>query len=228
MKRSVLARQRTEAPVPVDPPERLTVRHVLADAYREIIGLDSPVLHTVRALTLHPGRFVRHYVERERAGFVGPVKYALLSLTVSVLIGQARHQFMGAGVASGWDAARTHAFYAAQDLRAYVVLLVLLPTSLLQWLLFRRARFNFAETYAFNAFIHGHLVWLGILASLVPPSLSVPFVGPAIAVGFLLWAICGFYQRYGPSVILRGLVLDGVYYLGMLAVLQAAILYLAR
>src|SRR5690606_7895123 len=146
---------------------RLTIRHVLADAYRAILALDSPLLRVIRDLTLRPGQFVRRYVEGERTGVVGPIKYALLSLTASVIAGQLGREPVSPDL-SPEDLAWRQALEAAHDLRAYIALLVLIPTAMVQRTLFWRRPFNLAETYVFLAYVMGHWFWLWTLEVLLP------------------------------------------------------------
>lgn len=202
---------------------RLTIRNVLADAYRAILALDSPVLRVMRELTLRPGKFVRRYVEGERAGVVGPVKYALLMVTLLVLIGQARRAFFQPDPIPGFDDARLEAFYAAQDLRTYVLLLVLIPTAMVQRALFARWRFNLAETYAFLAYVFGHYVALGIVGALLPKFIRALLPLRLLVVAYVLWAMCDFYRSRTFSVIVRGLVVFATFVMGMQLLLQMVI-----
>lgn len=206
---------------------RLTIRHVLAETYRAVLALDSPVLRVMRELTLRPGKFVRRYVEGERAGVVGPVKYALLVVTLLVIVGQAHRAFFGPDPIPGFDDARLEAFYAAQDLRTYVLLLVLVPTAMVQRALFARWRFNLAETYAFLAYVFGHFVWFWIAASMLPASIrDLPAVDRLISIlaaAYILWAVCDFYRSRALSVIVRGLAVYATFAALMTASLQMVI-----
>lgn len=208
-------------------PERLTIRQVLADAYEQFLTLDSPALRVLRELTLRPGGFVRRYVEGERDGVVGPVKYALLTVTLLVILAQARRSFFPPELLPGLDPSRTEALHAAQDLRTYVLLVILFPTALVQRLVFWRSRYNYAETYAFLAYVLGHQVWLGILEQLLPDAmrfwLSFQIVAATVPIAYILWAICDFHGSRRLSVILRGLVVYAIFALGMLITLQGLI-----
>lgn len=208
---------------------RLTIRHVLADTYRAVLALDSPVLRVMRELTLRPGMFVRRYVEGERAGVVGPVKYALFAVTLLVIVGQAHRAFFDPEPVPGFDEARLEAFYAAQDLRTYLLLLVLVPTALVQRALFARWRFNVAETYAFLAYVFGHFVWLWITVSILPASIrELPLVDrlfTLLSVAYILWAVCDFYRSRSLSVIVRGLAVYATFAALMTASLQMVIIW---
>lgn len=188
---------------------RLTIRHVLADAYRAILALDSPLLRVIRDLTLRPGQFVRRYVDGERTGVVGPVKYALLTLTVSVIAGQLGWEPLSPDL-SPEDLAWRQAFDAAHALRAYIALLVLIPTAMVQRTLFWRRPFNLAETYVFLAYVTGHWIWLAILELLLPKSIAafppVSFLLHAVPYLYIPWAVCGFYGSRSLSVIARALL----------------------
>ena len=189
---------------------RLTFRHVLAEAYRALLALDSPLLRVIRDLTLRPGQFVRRYVEGERTGVVGPIKYALLSLTASVIAGQLGREPVSPDL-SPEDLAWRQALEAAHDLRAYIALLVLIPTAMVQRTLFWRRPFNLAETYVFLAYVMGHWFWLWTLEVLLPNSIAalppVAFLRAALLYVYVPWAVCGFYGSRSLSVIARALVI---------------------
>ncbi|MFS8638058.1 MAG: DUF3667 domain-containing protein [Gemmatimonadota bacterium] len=198
---------------------RLTIRHVLADAYRAILALDSPLLRVIRDLTLRPGQFVRRYVEGEREGVVGPIKYALLTLTVSVIAGQLGRKLYPLELGPRDDAAWIEALYAASDLRTYWALPVLIPTAMLQRLLFWRRGFNLAETYVFLAYVMGHFFWLWVVGALLPKDIRdqtlISVLSSVIPCVYVAWAYCGFYGRRSLSVVVRGLIVFMTFLFGI-------------
>lgn len=118
------------------PLARITIRQLFSDAVREIIGLESPFFRTVRELTRNPGRFVWRYLERDRDGVTNPVKYALLTATLLVVLGQAARLLFPQEADPALGEMRVQATELAHDLRAYLLLLALVPTTLVQRLLF--------------------------------------------------------------------------------------------
>lgn len=208
---------------------RLTIRGVLADTFREVLALDSPVLRAMRDLTLRPGQFVRGYVDGERAGVVGPVKYLLLVITLLVLFGQLRRAFFPPEPIPESDPVWLEAYYAAHDLRTYVLLFVLFPTALVQRIAFWRRRFNLAESYAFLAYVIGHMIWLALLGSLLPEAMSIwmplRILLAVLPSAYVVWATCDFYGSRALSVIARGLLVYAAYIVGMQVALQTLIIW---
>lgn len=221
---------------------RMTIRQLFSDAVREIIGLESPFFRTARGLTRNPGRFVWNYLERDRAGLTNPVKYALLTATLLVVLGQARRLLFPQEVDQALGEMRVQATELAHDLRAYLLLLALVPATLVQWLLFRRSRANYAETYAFNAFVFGHLIFIPIILGLALPLLlgtlavlkvseplltaismtgMVAYFGGSLA--YYLWAVRGFYEDGRFSVYFRGIVVFSSCSFGLLVVMNLVI-----
>lgn len=127
----------------------------------------------------------------------------------------------------GFDAVRLEAFYAAQDLRTYVVLLVLIPTAMVQCILFGGWRFNLAECYPFLAYVFGHSVWLAIVGTMLPMGMSSSstfrILSGVLAGAYVLWALRDFYRSRTLPVLIRGLVIYAAFAVGMLASLQILI-----
>lgn len=68
---------------------RLELRALLDDLLDRVVNLDTPVLRTVGELSVDPARVGRDYLVGRRKPYVNPVRYAIATFILAVLINQA-------------------------------------------------------------------------------------------------------------------------------------------
>lgn len=184
---------------------RLRFRDLASTALAELASLDTAFLRTFKGLTRNPGRVAREYVDGRRVHYLNPLKYALFSVTVYVVLA---HLFDAQVGPPGQRGSERPNFDTIISLLPYLMLIALLPAAALQRLLFRSSGDHVAECYVFGLFTYGHVSWI-----LTPLVLSGIYLMPGgvyvvhgLRLGFWLWATTGFYRSRSIGVLLKGAV----------------------
>lgn len=213
---------------------RFTMRSLFTKLVADAFDVNRGVPYTVRQLSTRPGDAIREYVAGRTAPYTNPVKYFLIVGTVTTLafvqagiVGKLAGDVAGSmryGPGLHPDAASVVEFAS----KYFTVLMAAsIPGSAVaSWLMFRRARFNFAEHLIFNIYVGAQqsLILVVLLGLTLVPGLagySQP-AGFALASAFYLWAAHGFFGgRLIPTVV-RALVTTFLNFVGTLLVVAAA------
>jgi hypothetical protein len=160
-------------------------------ATERVLSLESGFLHTVVSLTVAPGRMVREYLAGRQAPFTHPVGYLIISFAAFGIV------FMMAG---GTGA----------DNRVFTALAVPCIAGA-SWLVFRRARLNFAEHLILVMYLVGHIVLFLAVVLVVGSAATVattPIAAAAlgVSVGYFAWAYSRIFDRRPVLAALGGLV----------------------
>jgi Protein of unknown function (DUF3667) len=157
---------------------------------------------------VRPGRMVREYVGGRRKPYLAPARYAFVLTTVLVVL---VHLF-DLDVRGPLPIPRTEqelsALHFVYSVLAYLIYVILAPSSFVQRLLFARAPYNFAETYVFQLYVFGHITWLSVLFAVTGWVNTWPGLVIVLAAqcAYVTWALSGFYASARLSVLLRGLL----------------------
>ena len=200
---------------------RLGFRDVGAAVLSEVASFDTAFPRTFAGLALRPGRVAREYIEGRRTLYLNPLKYALLAVTVYVVLA---HLF-DAQVGPPRQRAAGDTFDTVVGFLPYLMLLALLPAAALQKLLFRSSGDRVVECYVFGLFAYSHVFWL--LTPLVLAGIyGVPygtFVVHGLRLAFWTWATMGFYRSRSLGALLKGpLVLVSVFVVTVICAGSAA------
>lgn len=191
---------------------RLSFRDLASAGLAEIASLDTAFLRTFLGLWVRPGRVAREYVEGRRIHYLNPLKYALFSVTVYVVLTHLFGSEMGLPRQQSEEGAR---FDAILSVLPYLMILSLLPTAALQSFLFRSSGDRVAECYVFGLFAYSHVFWL--LTPLVLAGLyGLPygfFAVHGLRLGFWIWATAGFYRSHSLGTILKSGIIFVVFFL---------------
>lgn len=185
---------------------RLSFRDIGATALAELASFDTEFLRTFIGLSKYPGQIAREYTDGRRVRYVNPLKYALFSVTVYVVL---THLF-GAQVGPRRPGVEGGTLFdTVVSFLPYLMILSLLPAAALQRLLFRSREDRVAECYAFGLFAYSHVFW--ILTPLVLAGIyGMPygfFMVHGLRLGYWIWATVGFYKSRSLGTILKaGLV----------------------
>ncbi len=180
---------------------RLRLGELFRDGFSHLFNLDGKILHTVKSLTVNPGRTCLDFVAGRRASYVPPLRYFLVIVAASILI----------NLLTGFDPAAITATESLTQKQAAVTALVgafavrhldlamLLAVPvfvLVVKLLFGGSRFNYAEVGVLVLYVLGHSFLLGLLLT--------PFrwLAPAVAIAgrvllqasLLAWAASVFFE----------------------------------
>lgn len=207
---------------------RLGFRRIAEELVESVVdvGRRQGLLFTCRELTLRPGSTVRDYADGRRRPFTNPVKYAFLALTLLALAiglsGTDPGQSLGLPERSEIS---QKAADVANALLAYLSFVSLLPVAVIQRWLFR-GRMNVAENYAFQLYVNAQvalvytlLIALGLMQS--PAGFALLGI---FQLTYTLFALAGFHQVRGVSLVLRGVLL----HLAAFVVLNVTVVALAN
>jgi hypothetical protein len=188
---------------------RLTVRTVAGEFVSQVIALDHGLLHTIVDLVRRPGQTIRGIFDGRRRTYTGPVTYAALSATLSILFGELSPSFKAARMAMGQPSAAAAKSYTPRQLEAIVHLqrtlatnnllfiAVLIPPVMLAVRFFlRKYKINLAESGAFACYMLGTITF-------VASTLSIPFVitANAKAESMVFYAFGSIYVVYAAFAV---------------------------
>ncbi len=212
------------------PAHRLTLPHILHEAFHALTHADKGVLYLTRELARRPGAVAREYaLESKRQRYFNPFAYLMLVLGLTVLVNSWTHPYTRrnlqpqAAVEARLPTpaaraqyravlARQHQVQVFIEKRNNVMALLAIPLlALIFWLLFRRAGLTYADHLVANAFFAGFYILFG---ALVLTPLNTALVGTAAAfkltvpmlltqLGYLTWAYYGLLNYHGPLRLLR-------------------------
>ncbi len=181
--------------------QRLHTKDVLKDVAGHFLTFDSKVFRTVSGLMRNPGRISLEYVQGKRQSYLSPFKFyvtvsALFFLITRLLQVKYRIDISLAPSSRLAQAANEMSQFLTSQLD-YVVVVTLPLMAIVFRLVFRKSKYNFAETFVFLLYVTG----VGyILQVLITPFARFASEG-LIILGFLLrfgFLICGsvvFYQK---------------------------------
>ncbi|HEX8694619.1 MAG TPA: DUF3667 domain-containing protein [Longimicrobium sp.] len=194
---------------------RFTFPNILQHLVTDALDLNKGLLFTAWSLLRDPGRVVRDYVAGRTVRYTNPVKYLLIVVTLVVLVyvQMGALDAMMAALKPGTDPS---AELAKNPMGSWMVghlnvmMLVGLPfLAVASWLVFRRARLNYAEHLIFNLYVYAQQSLMSLL--LVTPLFAAGQVVPGIVVqclitlGYYAWAASGFFQMRPLPAFLRTL-----------------------
>lgn len=177
--------------------DRVTMRNVLSDTFKQVSKLDSELLRTFTTLIRHPAEVAIAYLVGQRAQFVSPIRYMV------VLLGS---EFALTAILTwvakwlGHDAAL---IWLEHSGRGYLLRFLQVFVLATLWRgLFRSSGYNVAEMYVMGLYVYAQITALNIAMNILV--VAVPFF-PRISwmeglafmscvdFAFLLFAAKGFF-----------------------------------
>ena len=188
---------------------RYSLKSFLHDVYNSILHFDSDFIRTVRALSIHPGRFIRDYLFGKRRHYVSPLKYLFIVLTLNVaatLILQ--KPALEPAKFEGREGVLIHQLVTI--LTNLIIILLMLFWAAGMRLVDRKREYTFIEHYCFLLYIGSQSILIFIIIqSILKPLgwlLMEQMEGMAWMVIFTLlyvWGSFGFYEGGGKGKSLR-------------------------
>ena len=133
---------------------RFSMKHVFShDFIHGVFHLDRGFFYTVKELMTRPGHSIREYIQGKRAKHFNYFTLILLVLTIGVILGELHPVEM----TDIYESVRKNKEFSnlidkAQEHPKLLVLVTIPLYTLFCWLLFRRARLNFAEHLVLNSY----------------------------------------------------------------------------
>ena len=165
--------------------KKITFRSTLENAFSSITDMDKGLFFNLKHLTISPQKIITQYIGGKRKGVFNPITYALLLISIYILIDsfdtiKEQNAFKSAlqdntVYQSGAETGR----FLWSNLK-YFWLLSIIYLSIFTKLFF--GKYNFFEHLAINSFIIGHSTLTGIICLLLFkwPIFFNPFVGLTI------------------------------------------------
>lgn len=204
---------------------RLSVKHIIKDASHGILHWESSILKTFKELILHPGRFLRTYIEGKRKPFVKPFSYFIFIQTLYVIVfhwlSDKYFAFVTASVTVNGEMSQSqltkfeeikHAITSNINYYNYVFPLIVA----MFWRLFlkKKTGVNYAESLVAALYLIGTTLFFGliimILSSFSPRFWEARFIINGI---YIIIAVAQFSGYSKFKSILRGFTLTFLSYL---------------
>ncbi len=195
---------------------RLRLAAVFEDAFEGLASFDSRIIRTVVGLTRRPGSMIREYVEGRRIAFTHPLKYALVTCAIWLLVMRQLNPLDLSGF-EGLTAkvvSIQRAYLQPMHFVAMPLMVLLLAAA------FRSRKLTLLEHYVAVLFAYGHLFLYSTVLILVSALTELP-VGDAVHVvvlaAYLGWALGRFY---GGSLAWAGARVAGIWLFVTVAITQ--------
>lgn len=156
-----------------------------------IFHIDKGILYTVKELALRPGHSIREYIQGKR---VKHFNYLSL-LVVLVGLGQILYQYpilhvQDSGVSEGMSSFSAWYDRNLSEFPKLVKLAQIPVFALITWLLFRRAKLNFAEHLVLNAYIMAFMMLVGFICdAIIAFTNNAALIEPLHSLNVWLWIV---------------------------------------
>lgn len=190
-----------------------SIKNVIESAWTSI----TRPFRTAATLLSKPGRVYHEYVDGFRESVSNPAIFAFLGATSYIAL----NYFTTSEVGRFFDP-----LSAARHLWPYLGIALLAPVMALQRAMFKRAKYNYAETMAFGMFVLGELGFANALmrgflyAANIKPTLPLALALLMPQAAYTAWCVTQFYGDTRRRTWLRGAAVFAAY-----AALSAGILY---
>ena len=192
---------------------RLELRMLLEDLFDGLINLDTRVLRTVGELSVDPARVGRDFLVGRRKPYINPLKYALATFGLAVLINQALIRLHGipddpsvariVEFSLGWGQVISFAVIPVFALCVYGLLYG--PVRVRNMLGAPR-QLEWFEHYVLGLFAFGHVALLqGLLAPLMPylGACAYPTLFVVLPIVYASWMFVGVCRTSWSSTLPR-------------------------
>lgn len=181
---------------------RLRAPDIVGDVLSHFLTFDSTVFRTLSGLVRNPGRVAREYVDGRRKRYLNPFKLYIALSAIFFLLNRLLDIDLIETVAT--PAEGTKAAFLVGTVQGFmrahldqVVILTLPILAVVLRILFRKSRFNFAETFTFTLFESSLSLLIQIV--LAPLALLLPtgFVPARLLIRWatLSWGVTVFYDK---------------------------------
>ncbi|MGB0522882.1 MAG: DUF3667 domain-containing protein [Flammeovirgaceae bacterium] len=65
---------------------RIQFNHVIGDVVATVFSLESPIVRTIRGLTIHPGKLAKAYIAGKRKSYNRPAQYFLVMIALHFIV----------------------------------------------------------------------------------------------------------------------------------------------
>lgn len=171
--------------------QRITMRSLSADFFRQLTDLDRGFWHTVLMLFRNPGKVIRDYIGGSTVRYAPPLRYLLIWVTISFLVyvSMGQYEQQNAELRQFFDMEDKTDNMVFQDrwtdfVKTYSQLFALLFVPIYAFftrLLFRSKGLNFAEHLVGNAYFSAQTAIFSILTAPLLFLLFRSFVATSIA-----------------------------------------------
>jgi len=194
---------------------RYTLNGILRQTFYSVTEIDDKgIVHTMKKLSLEPGKSIRNYIDGKRMQLYPPVKYLFFVGAIGTFL-VLRYHFMSLTTEENQQGllyvlfANVFPFLSAEFLNRFflyaeefttVVNILTIPVfSLFTFIYFRKYEINFAETLILNTYITGHQLLL-LIPFIIPnelfPAHKSTFIDiyGIITMVYNIWVLITFFR----------------------------------
>ena len=223
---------------------RFTIKHFGHEFFHAFTHADKGIFFLMKELFIRPGTVAREFNAGKRKKYFNPITYLLLVMALQIYLSQKtgintyyleeiqkQTQTEIVGPAAEYEKTAELMKVVEQQILEHskIVNFLFLPIlAFFTWGMFRRAGCNYAEVLVLDVLWIAHILLLYILVCLIPFLIYPPSVLLTMniytVVSFIYMVITlkqFFLQRWLPTI-LKGLVIQILYYIAMFSVMLAA------
>jgi hypothetical protein len=219
---------------------RFTLAHFAHETTHAVTHTDKGILLLIKEMFVRPGIVAREYVQGKRKKYFNPITFLLILMAVQVYAVkktdfygkftrqvQQTYQEMIKATPNGKRAAKEfnkqmekadRQATLATDNNKLLTVIFIPFLSLLTWLFFRKAGFNYAENLIFNVLINGQMIVFFVLVCIIPVIVKPSFVVWVMYIymlGSWVYSIIAYKQFYSQrwgKTIFKGMTVQISYF----------------
>jgi hypothetical protein len=218
--------------------KRIKMNDLVSDFLSNLVTLEGPILHTIKDLTIRPGKMINSYLKGKRKGYYKPFQYYILATTLYFiffyLLGDEMMKMVsniGANANSYETTDQIKSFQQEMEKfqgenQKFLAFLQIPIYSWLVWLFFRKkSKHSYTETLVACLYILAQSLFFGIVFTFFEfiSSGSSIIIGVIFMFIYLPWALKQLYKESTLITILKStsiLVLSFILYGLLMAIIS--------
>lgn len=222
---------------------RFTVKHFAHEFFHAFTHADKGIFFLMKELFIRPGTVAREFNAGKRKKYFNPITYLLIVMAVQIYITQksgintyylqeVQKQTQTEMVGSGAEYEKTVELMKVVEQQilehSKIVNFLFLPIlAFISWVMFKRAGSNYAEVLVLDVLWIAQILLLYVIVCLIPfliypPSVVMTMnIYTVVCFIYMVIALKQFFLQGWFATILKGLVIQILYYIAMFAVMLA-------
>ena len=222
---------------------RFTIKHFAHEFFHAFTHADKGIFFLMKELFIRPGAVAREFNAGKRKKYFNPITYLLLVMALQIYLSQktgintyyveeVQRQTQVEMVSPDAEYDKTVELMKTVEQQilehSKIVNFLFLPImAVFTWMMFRRAGSNYAEVLVFDVLWMAQILLIYIILCLIPfliypPSVVLTMnIYAVVTFVYMIIALKQFFlQRWLPTI-LKGVVIQSLYYIAMFAVMAA-------
>jgi hypothetical protein len=195
--------------------KRITLKGLLHDVFHFFTHLEKGFGYTLKRLVTAPGTMEREYVEGNRSRYQKPFSLFFICASVNAImrywIEELLLKYFNEGSAA--EASLRHEF------QLLLLLLVMPVVTFLMWLLFKKSKYNYAETGVQQLYIVSVMLLASTLIAFmkfIAPGMDVAYIEFPLFAGYSIITHIRFYHTSNSWVVaIKSLIVTALFFLAI-------------